>query len=272
MAPRLRKNEMLTARRLREVLDYDAETGEFRRKESRARTAKVKWDDPTNPTANGYLIISVDGTHYNAHRLAWLYVHGEFPDSWIHHLNGDRHDNRIANLALKKAKTNPSVPLTLERLQEVLRYDPSTGVFIWKKGTARGRVGAQAGVLFGAGYRYISVDGQKYLAHRLAWFWSYGKWPDQWLDHINGATDDNRIANLREASAAQNAQNARHKAGVSGYRGVRAKGRRFEAVIHVNNFRKSLGWFDSAEEAHKAYVKAAQEHHGAFVPNGDTKT
>lgn len=274
VAPHLRKNEFLTAKRLREVLEYDPDTGEFSRKETRARTHLVKWDDPTTVTKAGYLTISVDGTHYNAHRLAWLWVHREWPKAWVHHLNGNRTDNRIANLALKVAKTDLTKELTLERLKEVLNYDPTTGLFIWKIGTARGRPGAQAGVIFGPhGYRYISVDGRKYLAHRLAWFYTYGAWPQQFLDHINRQADDNRIANLREASAAQNAHNAERRVGTSGFKGVRKRGNRYVATVTANNLRITVGRFDTAEEAYNAYLEAAKKYHGSFAPvNHETES
>lgn len=268
MAPNLRKDEKLTAERLREVLDYDPLTGKFFRKEL-ARNRQAKEGEQGSKTTKGYLTISVDGVHYNGHRLAWMWVHGEFPDRWIYHLNGDRSDNRIENLALKEA-VDKEVPLTWERLREVLDYDPRTGIFTWKVGTARGRIGAQAGVIFGIGYRYITIDGRKHLAHRLAFFYSNGRWPDYFVDHINHVVDDNRIENLREADNFQNVHNQKPKAmGMSGFRGVRPAGKRFSAIITVRNLRIDLGRFNTAEEAHRAYLEAAQKYYGEFAYKGD---
>lgn len=89
----------LTAAELREILCYDPETGVFTR---RIQTSKrIKPGDVCKTVAaNGYVIISVKARRYTAHRLAWLYVHGEWPIGMLDHVNGVRTDNRIANLRL----------------------------------------------------------------------------------------------------------------------------------------------------------------------------
>jgi hypothetical protein len=87
----------LTAQRLRELLHYDPETGEFlwrttgkgRRQDCRAGTIE---------SPRGYVFINIDGRIWRSHRLAWLYVHGEWPKQQIDHINGNKTDNRIANL------------------------------------------------------------------------------------------------------------------------------------------------------------------------------
>ena len=95
---------MLTAERLREVFDYDPDTGMFRRKVIEGPGCKqmlVGWTLGTNSGGvrnRGYKKINVDGTQYRAHRLAWLYVYGSWPKQEIDHINGSRADNRIANL------------------------------------------------------------------------------------------------------------------------------------------------------------------------------
>jgi hypothetical protein len=87
---------MLTAERLREVLSYSPETGLFYWREQRgsvrsgARAGHVDSDR--------YIRIGVDAAVYKAHRLAWLYVHGNWPADFIDHINGDPGDNRITNL------------------------------------------------------------------------------------------------------------------------------------------------------------------------------
>lgn len=88
----------LTAQRLRELLDYDPETGRFtwRVKSGHRRAAGMLAGG--KPAKNGYLRVGADGGVYFAHRLAWLYVHGEWPRGDIDHMNGNRTDNRIANL------------------------------------------------------------------------------------------------------------------------------------------------------------------------------
>lgn len=87
----------LTLERLRQVLDYDAATGAFTWKERTSKCTRIGASAGSN-TASGYLRIFIFGREYLAHRLAWMYVHGEMPRSLIDHINGVRTDNRIANL------------------------------------------------------------------------------------------------------------------------------------------------------------------------------
>jgi hypothetical protein len=86
---------MLTQERLMEVLSYDSDTGVFVWRQKRGR--QVNGSVAGSPHNAGYWSIRVDGRALLAHRLAWMYVHGDWP-SEIDHINGDRRDNRIANL------------------------------------------------------------------------------------------------------------------------------------------------------------------------------
>lgn len=114
----------------------------------------------------------------------------------------------IPNLAHLEQRMKPKNPnLTAERLREVLSYDPDTGVFVWKISTSQLRAGAIASRKTNKGYIRIKIDRQTYAGHRLAWFYVHGRWPVGQPDHRNGIRDDNRIANLREATNADNCQN-----------------------------------------------------------------
>lgn len=95
-----------TAERVREMLAYSPSDGVFRwRVAGRGRPYKV--GDVAGTAHNrGYRAICVDGKKYLAHRLAWLYVHGEWPGSDIDHINGDRRDNRAANLRVVSRQVN----------------------------------------------------------------------------------------------------------------------------------------------------------------------
>ncbi len=159
------------------------------------------------------------------------------------------------------------VPLTAARVREVLDYSPDTGTFVWKIFmNSRAPKGRQAGRIGTPGYYIIRLDGRDYLAHRLAWFYVYGSWPPEEIDHINGIPIDNRITNLRCATRGQNAANARRaKNNTSGFKGAYWQHGRWQAIISVNKQRMSLGFFDSAEEAHAAYCSAAYKYFGEFA-------
>lgn len=91
--------------RMRELLAYDISTGVFtwrRHHNSRARAGARAG----TVYRNGYRVIGIDGRYFGEHRLAWLWVHGRIPEGQIDHINGDRADNRIANLRDVNASVN----------------------------------------------------------------------------------------------------------------------------------------------------------------------
>jgi len=158
--------------------------------------------------------------------------------------------------------------LTLARLKEILEYDPETGVFRWKKQSgSRAHPGMTAGATAKNGYRLIGVDGTRYYAHRLAWFYVYGKWPTLHLDHINRVQTDNRIANLREATVSQNMANRlAQKNSTHGLKGVSKNRNRWTARIKPPGQKYiHIGTFDTPLEAHAAYCAKASEIYGAFA-------
>lgn len=81
---------MLTQEELKKQLSYDPVTGEFTRFSTGKKTG--------SPNKRGYLYIQLNGKHYRAHRLAWLYIYGEWPKDQIDHINHVIDDNRIENL------------------------------------------------------------------------------------------------------------------------------------------------------------------------------
>lgn len=154
--------------------------------------------------------------------------------------------------------------LTPERLREVLEYAPKTGVFIWRVSQGRVRAGTVAGRIDAKGYRVIGIDGQRYLAHRLAWMYENGVWPVCQLDHRFGNAEGDQMSNLREATPAQNMQNQRrpHRNNKARALGVSVRaGRRPEARIAVGGENFTLGRYDTVEEAHAAYVSAKARMH-----------
>ncbi len=158
--------------------------------------------------------------------------------------------------------------LTAERLREMLDYCPETGVFRWRVSNSRRAVaGAMAGAVSeksATAYLRIAIEGRRYYAHHLAWLHVHGVWPKHRLDHINTDRMDNRIANLREATAAENPQNQRraHSHNKAGLLGVsETPSGRYAASIKAGGKRRYLGRYATPEEAHAAYLKAKQEMH-----------
>lgn len=96
---------MIEQARLKELLDYCCSTGEFRWRVNRSGYAKAG-TLAGRLDSTGYRQISVDGRRYGAHRLAWLYMNGEWPSAETDHVNGSRDDNRISNLRAVDRATN----------------------------------------------------------------------------------------------------------------------------------------------------------------------
>lgn len=111
--------------------------------------------------------------------------------------------------------------LTQDELKTQLDYDPSTGIFTRKTAHAQMKIGDIAGVKTVKGYITISVLGVVYFAHRLAFLYMDGKFPEHHVDHINHVRDDNRFCNLRATTKRGNEQNRRlGKNNSSGFNGV----------------------------------------------------
>lgn len=160
-----------------------------------------------------------------------------------------------------------TVTLTAARVRELLIYDPETGAFIHRVGRGGQLAGSRAGTQASNGYRNIYVDRRLYREHRLAWLYTHGEWPAHQIDHINGVRDDNRLANLREATPQQNHFNTPSLGGTSRFKGVsydKERGR-WAAYIKAGDVRKNLGRFHSEEDASAAYQAAASRLHGEFA-------
>jgi len=157
-------------------------------------------------------------------------------------------------------------------LVELLDYNPRTGRFTWRQ---RGRewfvsdvswrrwntkyAGKPALTADQQGYKAGTVLGKRYLAHRIAWFFQFGSWPKNQIDHINGDRSDNRIQNLRDVTQAENRKNNRlYATNTSGHAGVdfMPKKGRWRARIGSEH----LGVFRTKSEAILARKKAELQH------------
>jgi hypothetical protein len=117
----------LTVEGLRELFVYCPETGQFKVKAPRRWVRKPVGSVIGSIGANGYIVIRIYGQLYRAHRLAWFYTHGCWPAEHIDHINGDRSDNRLANLREASVSQN---------LGNAKRSKNNTSGF---KGVCRGR-------------------------------------------------------------------------------------------------------------------------------------
>ncbi|HEY7297610.1 MAG TPA: HNH endonuclease [Xanthobacteraceae bacterium] len=138
------------------------------------------------------------------------------------------------------------------------------GRFYWRVRCGTAAPGRQAGTWHGGGYRSIRIDGVLYLEHRLAWFYVHGKHPRRQIDHRNRIRTDNRIANLRECSCAQNRCNVVTR-NATGFKGVYRHYEKWQTHIQLRGKRIYLGVHDTPEAAAAAYDNGAHRYHGEFA-------
>jgi hypothetical protein len=155
--------------------------------------------------------------------------------------------------------------LSAIRVRDVLTYDAESGALTWRQTLgARAKAGRPAGNVSVHGYVTIGIDGVRAIpAHRVAWVISFGEWPALEVDHIDGDRSNNRLANLRLVTTAQNHQNMRSPRcdNRAGLLGVSPYGDRFRAQIQAAGRKHWIGEFATAEEAHEAYVERKRQLH-----------
>lgn len=159
--------------------------------------------------------------------------------------------------------------LDFDRVNEVLSYEPSTGIFRWKvKVSDRAPVGKRAGGYAASRHWRIRIDGHYYMAHRLAWLLMTGAWPEFEVDHENRIRDDNRWVNLRPATHSQNHANCGLRSdNTTGFKGVQfcKQKQKYIAIAVKDGKRHHAGLHATADAASAAYEAKAKELHGEFA-------
>ena len=159
--------------------------------------------------------------------------------------------------------------VTQERLKYLFSYNAETGHLIRKVSTSSNAIaGNRSGSLDnGTGYRRLRLDSKIYQEHRIIWLLVKGSFPPDYIDHINGVKDDNRLCNLREATNAENQYNQGNRSNnTSGFKGVSYHKRsgKYIANITIHGHQKYLGLHETIKEAHTAYCEASLKYHKEF--------
>jgi hypothetical protein len=167
----------------------------------------------------------------------------------------------------------PNNRFSADFVRDRLSYNPDDGVVRWRYKVAQCvNAGDIVGSVSNGGYLRFSITYKNQLVHRVAWLIYYGSWPEGEIDHINGVKTDNRIKNLRDVSKSVNLQNQRkaYRSNSTGKAGAcfNKKAGRYCAKIQVDKKRYWLGFFDSAESAHAAYMEAKRELHPSAFDGG----
>lgn len=161
------------------------------------------------------------------------------------------------------------IALSREELLKILRYDPDAGLLWWRERGSSRRFGKPIGSIDRRSrrmYLRFRLKHQTYSVHRIAFFMYHGYEPHE-VDHWNGNSLDNRIGNLRPAAPSMNNANSRlSSSNTSGFKGASwdKHKRRWAASITKNYKHYFLGYFDTPEEAHQAYMTAAKNFFGEF--------
>ena len=177
------------------------------------------------------------------------------------------------HVAMPKKPAVPRDQLTAEMVRRALDYDPETGLLSWRhRDDVLPRVnkrlaGKPAGCRDGQyGYLSVRLHDCPYQAHRLIWLHVTGEWPAEVLDHIDGIPSNNAWSNLRPATRAENNRNRRTiREGTLKGAVQDARTGRWKAMITLGRKNHYLGTFKNQEDAHAAYIEAAQRLHGRFA-------
>lgn len=138
--------------------------------------------------------------------------------------------------------------LSIDRLDELLSYDEYTGIITSLAQRGPIRIGQRLGCLDKvSGYRYIMIDGSRYLEHRLIWFIMNLSWPNNIIDHIDNNRSNNTYSNLRNASYKLNSANKINNSTIGC--NITKQNNNFMVTILTKGIRKSFGTCNTLEKA-----------------------
>lgn len=155
------------------------------------------------------------------------------------------------------------------RQKELLdSFEYKDGNLYWKILKKRVNAGQLAGTKQKTGYFQIQLNQKFMYVHRAIFLMHYGHLP-KFIDHIDGNPSNNKIENLREATAAQNSWNQKFKGSASGFKGVtwNKQDKKWQPQIRANNKKFYLGKFTNLDDAIVAYQDAAAKLHGEYRTN-----
>lgn len=159
------------------------------------------------------------------------------------------------------------IMISQKELKRQLHYNISTGAFTWVSSKSRINIGDEAGSVNSNGYFHITINGNQYKAHRLAWFYMTGEWPEQ-VDHINHDREDNRWCNLRCVSNSINGRNQGiRRTNTSGFMGVswHKATCKWHSYIRAGGKQLHIGFFSQISDAVIARDDAEKLH--LYHPN-----
>lgn len=204
---------MLTQDRVRELLDYNPETGSLLWGASAGRKLESR---KAGCVRNGHVTVAIDKTIYSASRIVWLYVHGAWPTNTLRFNDKNPLNLRISNLreampnSVRRAaqiakneerkaarESTEGRSISQDTLKRLLDYDANTGVFMWREPGQGRMLDRPAGTVWDTGYRYIHIYGQDYQASRLAWLYVHGEFPAGRIKFDDGDPGNLRFSNLR---------------------------------------------------------------------------
>lgn len=137
------------------------------------------------------------------------------------------------------------------QLDENLRADFDAGLVYWKRSRRGINTKRPVGCLDSNGYVKFQFQYKSTYVHRVIWALYYKQWPELMIDHINGVRNDNRLCNLRLATASMNALNGGlFSTNTTGVRGVSMTP---FGKYKVTKCSKFLGNYDTLMEAERAY-------------------